>query len=93
MTDTATTRARQRAKYLTDLVWHTGAFVIINSFFWVLDLVVGEPGIQWAPWITLFWGFALAFHALAYLIVGRRVADRATVRYLREEGRRGPPET
>lgn len=92
MTDIATARAQQRAKYLTDLAWHTGAFVIINAFFWALDLVVGQPGIQWAPWITLFWGFALAFHALAYVIVGRQMAYRATERYLREERRRGTPD-
>ncbi len=62
----------RRAKYLTGVMWHVGAFLIINVFFWVLDLVTGESGIQWAFWITLFWGFALAFHVLAYLVVGRR---------------------
>ncbi len=64
----------RRATYLTGLMWHIGTFVIINTFFWVLDLVVGQSGIQWAYWITLFWGFALAFHVLAYLVVGRRSA-------------------
>jgi 2TM domain len=62
----------RRAQYLTGLMWHVGAFLIINAFFWVLDLLVGQSGIQWAYWITLFWGFALAFHVLAYLVVGRR---------------------
>ncbi len=33
---------------------------------------MGVAGVQWAYWITLFWGFALAFHVLAYLVVGRR---------------------
>jgi hypothetical protein len=69
-------RAR-RARYLTGVMWHAGAFLIINVFFWVLDLLVGQAGVQWAYWITLFWGFALAFHVLAYLVVGRR-ADGTT---------------
>jgi len=62
----------RRARYLTGLMWHVGAFLIINTFFWVLDLIIGQSGIQWAFWITLFWGVALAFHVLAYLVVGRR---------------------
>jgi hypothetical protein len=64
----------RRAKYLTGLMWHIGAFLIINAFFWILDAMTGQAGIQWAYWITLFWGFALAFHVLAYLVVGRRSA-------------------
>jgi uncharacterized membrane protein YhaH (DUF805 family) len=64
----------RRAKYLTGLMWHIGAFIIINAFFWILDAMTGQAGIQWAFWITLFWGFALAFHVLAYLVVGRRSA-------------------
>ena len=74
-------RARKRAKYLTGLFWHTGTFVIINVFFWVMD-AAGAGGINWAFWITAFWGLALAFHALAYLIDGRQVEDRRTAKYL-----------
>jgi uncharacterized membrane protein YhaH (DUF805 family) len=62
----------RRARYLTGLLWHLGTFLIINAFFWVLDLVVGQAGLQWAYWITLFWGLALAFHVLAWLVTGRR---------------------
>jgi hypothetical protein len=80
--------ARARAKYLTDVLWHAGAFLIINAFFWILDLLVGQPGLQWAYWITLFWGFALAFHVLAYVIQGRQLEARMTQRYLDEQRRR-----
>jgi hypothetical protein len=73
MTTTPEETAR-RARYLTGVMWHVGAFLIINVFFWVLDLITGQEGVQWAYWITLFWGFALAFHVLAYLVVGRRSA-------------------
>jgi len=80
-------RARSRARYLSGLLWHTGAFLIINAFFWILDLMVGQEGLQWAYWITLFWGLALAFHALAYLVAGRDVEGRKTRQYLEEESR------
>lgn len=82
--------AQRRARYLTGLLWHLGAFVIINAFFWMLDLLLGEPGLQWAYWITIFWGLALAFHVLAWLIDGRQVERRRAERYLdRDQHPRG----
>ncbi len=76
-------RARQRAKYLTGFLWHAGTFVIINAFFWLLD-GLGAGGINWSPWITLFWGLALAFHGLAYWVDGRQIEDRKTREYTDE---------
>ena len=73
--------ASHRAKSFTDLAWHIGAFVILNAMFWTLDLLIGQSGVQWAYWITGFWGLALAFHVLAYLIDGRQVERRRTERY------------
>lgn len=80
--------ARRRARYLTGLVWHAGTFLIVNAAFWLLDLAVGQPGAQWAYWITAVWGFALAFHALAYLVDGRQLEERKVRQYLDEDGRR-----
>lgn len=77
--------AQRRAKYLTGLIWHIGAFAIINAFFWVLDLWTGAGGIQWAYWITLFWGFALLFHVLAWFVDGRQLERRRTQQYLEHE--------
>ncbi len=74
--------AERRATYLTGLLWHVGAFLIINGFFWALDLATGAEGIQWAYWITAVWAFALAFHVLAYLIDGRQLRERKTQQYL-----------
>ena len=71
-TGMAATRTRTREEYLTGLQWHVGAFVILNAFFWILDLGLAGGGLDWAFWITGFWGLALAFHALAYLVAGRR---------------------
>jgi hypothetical protein len=81
--------AQQRARYLTGLMWHIGAFVIINAAFWAMDAWIGDPGISWAYWITGFWGFALAFHALAYLVDGRQVERRKAAQYAAEERRLG----
>ena len=81
-------RARRRAKARTDMLWHIGAFVIINGFFWLLDWLTGATGIQWAYWITIFWGFALAFHLLTYLVRDRGGEGRVYERALAEERRR-----
>ncbi|MGI9615012.1 MAG: 2TM domain-containing protein [Acidimicrobiales bacterium] len=76
--------AAERANYLTGLIWHLGTFLIINAFFWVLDLVIGQEGIQWAFWITIFWSVGLAFHVLAWFIDGRQVERRRAQRYLED---------
>ena len=86
MTVNPEVEARQRAKNLTDLLWHVGTFVVIIVFLVLLDLLVGEPGLQWSYWIALFWGFALAMHAVAYWVGGRGLEERKTQQYL-EEGR------
>lgn len=89
-TSTPEERARRRARYLTGLMWHVGAFIIINAFFWILDLTLAGGGLDWAYWITGAWAFALAFHVLAYLVEGRQVEERKTRQYLAaEEGSEG----
>ncbi len=77
--------AERRAKYFTSLMWHIGAFAIINGFLWLLDLYVGQEGAQWAFWITAVWGFGLLFHVLAWLIDGRQVERRRAQRYLADQ--------
>ena len=74
-------RAQRRAKYLTGFLWHAGTFVIINAFFWLLD-AIGPGGLDWSIWITAAWGFALAFHGLAYLIDGRDLEGTKTRAYI-----------
>lgn len=81
---TSEERAQRRAGYLTGFMWHAGTFVIINAFFWILD-GLSYGGVTWSFWITLFWGFALAFHGLAYLIDGRQVEERKTQEFLEKE--------
>lgn len=79
-------RARHRAAYLSGLVWHTGTFVIMNAFFWILD-ATGAGGITWAFWITATWGLALAFHALAYYVDGRQLEARKAEEYAADSTR------
>lgn len=80
-------RAQRRAGYLAGFVWHAGTFVIINAFFWILD-GLDAGGVNWSIWITVMWGFALAFHGLAYLVDGRQLEERKAQQYLEEERRR-----
>jgi hypothetical protein len=81
-------RARERTESFTGLMWHIGTFVVINAFLWVLDIVVGVGGVQWAYWITFFWGIGLAFHVLAYLIGDSGVEERKYQKFLAEEQKR-----
>lgn len=80
-------RARKHAKELTDLVWHAGTFLIINTFLWSLD-IIGGGGVDWAYWVTLGWGIGLAFHALSYIVEGRGLEERKTAEFLVDEQRR-----
>ena len=78
-------RARERAEYLSGLIWHAGTYVIINVFLWALDIYTGASGVQWAFWVTIGWGLAVAFHALAYLVDGRQLEERKIREYLEEQ--------
>lgn len=77
-------RARIRAHADVGLLWHVGAFVIINGSFWLLDIAT-DGRITWAIWITVVWAFALVFHLLAWLIEGRQIEQRRAAKYLAQE--------
>ncbi len=57
---------------LTDLWWHTGAFLVVNAFLWIQDLALGD-GVNYAYWVTIPWGIGLAIHAMAHLRARGRV--------------------
>lgn len=77
-------RALSRARSLSALVWHTTAYVLVNGFLWVLDLVTGG-GIEWAYWTTIPWGLGLVFHFAAYMWEDRGFERRKYEQYLAEE--------
>lgn len=79
--------ARKRARYLSALLWHAGTYLIINAFFWILDYW-GQSGLDWAHVISLFWGIALAFHALGYYIDGRQLERHMEQQFLAEDRER-----
>jgi hypothetical protein len=68
----ADVRAARRAGDLTGVLWHLATFLIINAFLWFIDLQQG--GLEWAFWVTVTWGIALAFHVSWYLITERGAA-------------------
>ena len=87
---TAEALARRRARYLTGLAWHAGAYVILSACFAGLDLL-GDRMFGWSIWIMAVWGLALAFHGLAYLVDGTGLEARRTRAYLRKRNvEKGP---
>ncbi len=80
-------RARERAKNLSNLVWHTAAFVVVNTFLWIQDIAAGG-GLEYAYWTTIGWGIGLAFHYLAYFVGRRNVEGRKYEQFLAEERQR-----
>jgi len=63
------TRAARRAGALTGVLWHAATFLIINGFLWFIDLQ--QSGLDWAYWVTVSWGIAIAFH-VAWYVIGER---------------------
>lgn len=39
--------------------------MLVNAFVWVQDIALGD-GVNYAWWITIPWGIALAAHAITY---------------------------
>lgn len=75
-------RARTRAKNYTDVMWHSLTFAIVNGLLWWLDIAKGD-GLNWAFWLTIFWGIGLAFH-VAWYFIGNNEGGRYQ-RFLAEE--------
>jgi len=69
--------ARRRARYLTGLAWNAGSFAIVGAFLAIVDLI-GDGRLTWSLWVIGAWGFAIAFHGLAYLVDGSGLQERKT---------------
>ena len=80
-------RASKRVKNFTGLMWHIATFVIVNGMMWALDIAKGD-GLNWAFWLTIFWGVGLAFHVAAYFLDERGFQRRRYQRFLAEEQKR-----
>lgn len=79
-------RARRRAKDFTDLMWHAAVFVVVNGFLWLQDILISGGGLNYAYWVTIFWGIGLVFHAV-YVFGERTMGERKYRQYLEEERR------
>jgi len=77
-------RARHRADEWMGLMWHISAYVVVNAFLWVIDLVTVD-GLQWAYWVTIAWGIGVLFHVASYVIETGEFAERKYERFLEQE--------
>ena len=74
-------RAAKRAQDMTAFFWHLGAYLVINTFLWLI--------IEGAVfWVAVPWGIGLAFHALATFLDTSGFEQRRYDQYLVEERRR-----
>ncbi len=81
---TAEERAKKRVKEYTSLLWHTAAYVVVNAFLWIQD-IVGGGGLEYAYWTTIGWGIGLGFHMTAYFVNRRGLGQRKYQQFLTEE--------
>lgn len=63
-------RALRRVRQLREFYRHVAAYVVINSFLAIINLVT-HPGHLWFFWPMLGWGIGLAGHALTVFGGGR----------------------
>lgn len=81
------TRARPRTSKSAVLLWHIGAFVVVNLVLWIVDLVNGG-GIGTMLWISIPWSLALGAHLMAYTPDRGDTNDRRSQDVLADERRR-----
>ena len=67
-------RAKKQVQELRDFYTHLIAYVVINAFLFVLD-IIGTPGKLWFYWPALGWGIAVALHAVS-VFSSRRPLDK-----------------
>lgn len=80
MTHTRIYAPQRRTHHLPGLAWHGGAFVIMNAYLLLLDMTVGQAGVQWSFRITEAWGLALTLHALVCIGELRQLEGRKAKR-------------
>jgi hypothetical protein len=79
-------RAQDRTRDFNGVLWHTVTFVIINAMLWLID-IAGGSGVDWAFWVTIFWGIGLLFHISWYVIDVAR-SGRRYEKFLADERRK-----
>lgn len=66
--DSALERAERHVKIVRDFYYHLMVFVLVNALLIIIDVGGGANdgflGLDFAYWITLFWGFGILGHAI-----------------------------
>lgn len=83
---TADERAQKRSKDFTGMLWHIVTFLVVNGLLWALD-IAGGGGVDWAFWLTIFWGIALVFH-IAWYFIDVANSGKRYERFLADEQRK-----
>ena len=71
------------AKQRTEFSGHLRAFLIVNGFLLIVDLLT--PGGPWFFWILICWGLGLAFDACDTFFPSRERVEKGTKRMLRKK--------
>ena len=56
-------RAKARVAELRGFYEHLAAYLVVNLMLIVINLVT-SPQSLWFYWVTIFWGFAVIWHAV-----------------------------
>lgn len=76
-------RARAFVQRLRGVYIHAAAFVAVNSFLIVVDLMT-TPGLLWFYWPLFGWGIGLAAHVSSIFISERFLGPQWEERKMRE---------
>ena len=74
--------ARKYVRELREFYTHLAAFIVVNGFLFVVDVITG-PG-WWFYWVVLAWGIGLAIHAYEVFIQNRFLGPDWEERKIRE---------
>jgi len=80
--------AKSRVAQLRGFYVHLTAFIVVNAFLIVLNLLT-SPQSLWFYWVLLGWGIGLVAHALqvygSFTIFGRDWEERKVQEYLKRD--------
>jgi hypothetical protein len=88
MADKAYDNARRKVKELRGFYNHLIAYAMINMFLIIIN-VLTSPGNWWFYWVTIFWGFGLAWHGISVYsnrgLFSKEWEDRKMKEYMDKE--------
>jgi hypothetical protein len=76
-------KAQKRAEELKEFYQHLVAYVLVNTFLLVVNLLT-SPGYLWVRWPIFGWGIGLALHAASVFGRTRFWGDKWQERKIKE---------